>query len=124
MTAVATIAFVAVTLRFLTRIPPLSIKWGADDWLVLAMVVRIPIARAPYSVTKLRSPVLIANPQQPIAAFFLASILKAVDLGFGQDIYMLTPRDVAEMTKVRFKPTWVTPELRAAGPKNRSAYMC
>ncbi|KAL6159783.1 hypothetical protein ACJBU6_02207 [Exserohilum turcicum] len=73
VTAVATIAFVAVTLRFLTRIPPLSIKWGADDWLVLAMV--------------------------PIAAFFLASILKAVDLGFGQDIYMLTPRDVAEMTK-------------------------
>lgn len=37
--AVASIAFVALILRFITRLPPLSVEWGIDDWLAAALVV-------------------------------------------------------------------------------------
>lgn len=40
--AVASIALVALILRFITRLPPLSVEWGIDDWLAAALVVRIP----------------------------------------------------------------------------------
>lgn len=38
---VASIAFAALILRFTTRLPPLSVEWGIDDWLAVALVVRI-----------------------------------------------------------------------------------
>ncbi|EMD93197.1 hypothetical protein COCC4DRAFT_70125 [Bipolaris maydis ATCC 48331] len=71
--AVASIAFVALILRFITRLPPLSVEWGIDDWLAAALV--------------------------PVAGAYLAVILLAIDSGLGQDAWMLKPQKVADVVK-------------------------
>lgn len=53
MIAVAAVALLAVVLRFITRLPPLSIKWGADDWLVAVLAVRqLPLYTSWYNTNK------------------------------------------------------------------------
>ncbi|EUC37406.1 hypothetical protein COCCADRAFT_33322 [Bipolaris zeicola 26-R-13] len=71
--AVASIALVALILRFITRLPPLSVAWGIDDWLAAALV--------------------------PIAAAYLAVILLALDSGLGQDTWILKPHKVTDVVK-------------------------
>ncbi|KAF9698046.1 hypothetical protein EKO04_004231 [Ascochyta lentis] len=57
----------------MTRISPFSVKWGADDWVVIGIA--------------------------PVAAFQLIFILTMVYYGFGQDIYMLSPTAIVNAAK-------------------------
>ncbi|RMZ66303.1 cfem domain-containing [Pyrenophora seminiperda CCB06] len=70
---VAVIALIAVILRFITRLPPLSIKWGADDWLVAILAL--------------------------LGAGYLATFILAIDSGLGQDAWLLSPQKVADVVK-------------------------